>query len=111
MKEKYQSVGLNLDLIEEAFPNLEEYEITLNEYLMDEHFSELGTCLDDEDYEMAKDIVKGLYLLAQDLMVFPLFETLLEIYEDLEYETYDDILSHYTEMMFVHHKILNIFGN
>lgn len=111
MEEKYKSAGLNLNIILEAFPDLNEYEDTVNAYLCDEHFNDLGEFLNDEDYEMAKDTVKGLYLLAQDLRLFPLYETLLEVYEDLSYETYDDILIHYTDMMFIHHKIQNIFKN
>lgn len=111
MKEKYASVGLNFDIISEAFPNIEEYEDAVNFYLSDEHFNDLGVFIDDEDYAIALDTVKGLYLLAQDLRLLPLYEKLLEIFEDLTYETYDDILTHYTDMMFVHHNISSIFKN
>ena len=111
MKEKYASVGLNFDIISEAFPNIEEYEDAVNFYLSDEHFNDLGVFIDDEDYAIALDTVKGLYLLAQDLRLLPLYEKLLEIFEDLTYETYDEIIEHYTDMMFVHHSISSIFKN
>ena len=109
MKEKYKNAGLNLELIEEAFPDLEEYEEALVYYLSDEHFDELGEFIKDEDYGMVKDTVKGLFLLAQDLRVYPLYEALLEIYEDLTYETYDEMPKHYQEMKKVYRKIKNVF--
>ncbi|MBQ1508903.1 MAG: hypothetical protein IIZ47_05725 [Erysipelotrichaceae bacterium] len=109
MRAKYKSVGLNLDIITEAFPDLAEYEETVNAYLSDENFTELGNYLDDEDYALAKDAVKGLYLLAQDLRLFPLYETLLEVYEDLMYEMYDAAYTHYREMIEVYRRIRSVF--
>ncbi len=109
MREKYKSVGLNYDIIREAFPDMQEYEDTANYFLADEHFRELGEFLENEDYGMAKDAVKGLYLLAQDLRMFPLYEKLLEVYEDLAYEIYGDVLEHYRDMMEVHKQIRSIF--
>ena len=66
--------------------------------------------LENEDYAMAKDAVKGLYILASELCLYPLYESLLDIYEDLEYETYDNILNHYDEMMKKYKKIRGIFN-
>ena len=109
MKEKYKNAGLNLKLIEEAFPNLEEYEEALVYYLGDEHFDELGELIKDEDYGMAKDMIKGLFLLAQDLRVYPLYEALLDLYEDITYETYEEMPEHYREMKKVYRKIKNAF--
>ena len=65
--------------------------------------------LDEEDYALAKDAVKGLYILAGDLCMFPLYEALLEVYEDLEYEMYSDVMGHYKDMYAVYEKIRSIF--
>ena len=110
MKEKYKRCGLNYDLIVEKYPNINEYEETVNVYLDDEFFKDLKVMLEEEDYAMAKDAVKGLYVLAGDLCLFPLYETLLELYEDLEYETYDQIMSHYEDMMKAHKRIRGMFN-
>ena len=109
MKNKYASCGLNYDYIVGRFPDLNEYEETVNAYLSDEFFTGLEMMLEEEDYELAKDAVKGLYILAQDLCLFPLYETLMEIYEDLEYELYGDVKRHYTDMMVRYGKIRDIF--
>ena len=110
MEEKYKSVGLNYDLILERYPNVNEYEEIVNSYLDDPFFLDLGKMLEEEDYAMAKDATKGLYILASELLIFPLYETLLEIYEDLEYETYDQVLNHYQEMNEKYQKIRGVFN-
>ena len=110
MEKKYRSVGLDYDLIVSKYPNINEYEETVNAYLEDEFFKELKQMIEDEDYAMAKDATKGLYILASDLCLFPLYETLLEVYEDLEYETYDGLKGHYEEMMQVYKKIRGVFN-
>lgn len=109
MREKYRSVGLSYDMIGEAFPDIEEYEDTVNAYLADEDFSLLKGYLENEDYEMAKDAVKGLFLLAQDLRLFPLYEALLEVYEDLTYEMYTDVMGHYDEVRAVYDRLRSVF--
>jgi hypothetical protein len=53
--------------------------------------------------------LKGLYVLASELMLFPLYTSLLEIYEDLEYEFYSDLLNHYEEMIKIYKKIEGVF--
>jgi len=105
MKKKYEKCGLDYDLIIAKFPNLNEYEETVNAYLSDPFFNELEDMLDNEDFALAKDATKGLYILASDLCLYPLYEALLEIYEDLEYEVYTDVMVHYREMMKVYKKI------
>ena len=110
MRTKYESCGLNYDLIINKFPNLNEYEETVNAYLDDPFFNELEDYLDNEDYAMAKDATKGLYVLASELLLLPLYESLLEIYEDLEYETYDEIMNHYKDMIVVYKKLRGIFN-
>lgn len=110
MKQKYESCGLNYDLILEKYPNINYFEETVNAYLDDPFFKELRDMLEDEDYALAKDAVKGLYILASELCLFPLYEALLDIYEDLEFETYDDVLKHYEEMMQKYNKIRGIFN-
>ena len=109
MKEKYASVGLNYDLICERYPDIAEYEDTVNAFLADEFFRNLEEMLEEEDYAMAKDAVKGLYILASQLCLFPLYEGLLEVYEDLEYEMYADIREHYRDMMGRYSRIRGIF--
>lgn len=110
MKKKYESVGLNYELISEKYVDLGYFEEAVNAFLEDEFFKELDMMLCDEDYAMAKDATKGLFILAQELLLFPLYEKLVEIYEDLEYETYTDIKSHYEEMMEVYKKIRGVFN-
>lgn len=110
MKNKYSSCGLNYDLIIERFPNINEYEETVNAYLDDEFFHDLDDMLENEDYALAKDAVKGLYILAGDLYLFPLYEKLLEVYEDLEFEMYGDVRAHYDDMMETYTKIRGIFN-
>lgn len=110
MKTKYEKIGLNYDLILEKYPNINEYEEIVNSYFSDPFFKELEQMLIDEDYALAKDATKGLYILASDLLLFPLYEALLEIYEDLEYETYSDVLNHYKDMFAVYSKIRGAFN-
>lgn len=110
MRNKYKSCGLDYDLIIEKFPDLNQYEETVNAYLDDEFFKDLKGMLENEDYAMAKDAVKGLYILASELCLFPLYEKLLEIYEDLEYEEYKNVMTHYDEMMVTYEKIRGIFN-
>ena len=109
MNSKYESVGLDSVLIEKSFPDIEEYEETVNFYLNDPFFSELEDMLEDEDYAMAKDAVKGLYILAENLHLYPLYEALLEVFEDLEYEEYKDVLAHFKNVKEVHARIRGIF--
>ncbi len=109
MKNKYKSVGLDYDLIIDKFKNIYDYEETANAYLSDEFFRQLEDMLDEEDYAMAKDATKGLYILASELCMFPLYESLLEVYEDLEYEMYSDVMGHYKDMYRVYEKIRSVF--
>ena len=110
MEEKYRSVGLDYDLIADKYKDLQEYEEIVNAYLSDPFFKEIESMLDDEDYALAKDATKGLYILAQDLYLYPLYEKITEIYEDLEYETYDEIMTHYKDMYKVYEKIKGAFN-
>ena len=109
MKNKFKSVGLDYDLILDKFRNIYDYEESANAYLSDEFFYQLEEMLDEEDYALAKDAVKGLYILAGDLCMFPLYEALLEVYEDLEYEMYSDVMGHYKDMYAVYEKIRSVF--
>lgn len=109
MEEKYKSVGLDYDLIISKYPNLQEYEEAASAYLSDPFFKELKTYLENEDYELAKDATKGLYILAQELYMYPLYILLMEIYEDLEEELYKDVMNHYSEMFNVYQRIRGAF--
>lgn len=110
MREKYLTCGLNYDLIIDQYPDLNEYEKILHIYLDDEFFSGLKTYLENEDYALAKDATKGLYILAADLKIFPLYERLLDIYEDIEDENYKALNDDYDRMIAVHHQIKNGFS-
>ena len=110
MRNKYRKVGLDYDLIIDRYPNINEYEETVNAYLSDEFFKDLKVMLEEEDYALAKDATKGLYVLASQLCLFPLYEKLLEVYEDLEYETYGEVNEHYEDMMETYDRIRGIFN-
>lgn len=109
MKKKYESVGLNYELISGSYPDLNEYEMIVNAYLSDPFFDEIGNMLDDEDYEMAKDALKGLYILAQDLYLYPLYIAIMDVYEDLTDELYTEAVSHHSDMMEIYKKMEGIF--
>lgn len=109
MREKYAKVGLDYDLISDKYKDLQEYEEIVNAYLSDPFFRELGDYLDNEDYALAKDATKGLFILAQELFLYPLYLALMEIYEDLEDEIYVDVISHYEKMIEVYEKIRGVF--
>ena len=109
MKKKYESVGLNYDLIIEKYPNINEYEEIVNSYLSDPFFKELKDYLDNEDYALAKDATKGLFILAQELFIYPLYVSLMDIYEDLEEEMYKEVLTDYEKMMIVYKNIQGVF--
>lgn len=109
MKEKYRSVGLDYDLIVSKYPNINEYESIVNAYFEDEFFVKLKEYLDDEDYELAKDAVKGLYTLAEELYLFPLYMALLDIYEDIEEEIYNELIKKYDSMYEIYKKMKGVF--
>ena len=50
MRDKYKNCGLNYDLIIEKYPNISEYEETVNAYLDDDYFKQLKEMLINEDY-------------------------------------------------------------
>ena len=97
------------DLIIEKFPNINEYEETVNIYLDDPFFIDLKGYLEDEDYALALDASKGLFILAQELHLYPLYIALFDIYEDLNEELYKEVIPHYNEMMLVRDKIKDVF--
>lgn len=109
MKSKYQKVGLDFDVIESKFPDINEYERTVSIFFEDPHFDELGEFIKDEDWGMAKDAVKGLYTLALELYLMPLYMILVDMYEDLEYENYKDLSPKYEEMYEKYKEIRAIF--
>ena len=109
MRNKYKSVGLDYDLINSKYPDINEYEKIVNFYLEDEFFEGIGKYLENEDYALAKDATKGLFILAQDLYLYPLYIALVDIYEDLDSELYNDVNNHYKDMKEVYKKIRGIF--
>ena len=109
MKSKYQKVGLDFDLINSKFKDISEYENTVMIFFDDPNFTDLKTFIEQEDYAMAKDAVKGLYTLSLDLYLMPLYLLLVDIYEDLEYEEYKDLLNKYNLMYDKYKEIRTIF--
>lgn len=109
MKEKYKKCGLNYDLIIDKYHNIDEYEQIVNVYLEDEFFNEMKTMIEENDFEMLKDACKGLYVLANDLYLMPLYESLIDLYECVEYEDYNNLMKEYNTVMDRHTKIRNIF--
>ena len=109
MRNKYKNVGLDYDLITNKYSDINEYEKIVNFYLEDEFFEDIGKYLENEDYALAKDATKGLFILAQDLYLYPLYIALVDIYEDLDSELYTDVLMHYKEMKEVYKKIRGAF--
>lgn len=109
MINKYKKVGLDYDLIVSKYPNLNEYEEIVNAYLSDPFFEELQVMIDDEDYALVKDATKGLFLLAQELYLYPLYLALVEIYEDVEDEIWVDIPRHYKDMYKIYKSIKEVF--
>lgn len=110
MKEQnYLDSGIDLDEVLRDFPVLEEYEESLRYFLGDEFFLQLPEWVETEDYGMAIDAVKGLYILAGELKVFPLYIALLEVYEDLLYQEYKDIKQHTTHVLHLHQELIKIW--
>ena len=100
--DKYLRNKINPGLVLNEFSSLEAYEEALRFYLQDEFFLQLKEYLDNNDFEMAKDALKGLYILAGDLKLFPLYEALLEIYQDLLEEEYRYLGERYEAMKSIH---------
>ena len=107
--DKYKSAGLDYNLISSKYADIEEYEKVARIYLEDPFFEQLKDYLDDEDYALAKDATKGLFILAQDLYLYPLYIALLDIYEDIEEEIYNDLMNKYTKMYEIYKKIKEVF--
>jgi hypothetical protein len=107
--DKYTKNKINTGLVLNDFHTIEAYEEALRFYLQDDFFDELKGFLDNNDFEMAKDALKGLYILAGDLKLFPLYESLLEIYQDLLEEEYRYLGERYETMKAIHDALLEDF--
>ena len=99
MENTLKSLGLDVELIKSKYPDFDEYMNIVKFYLKDEFFEEIGTFLENEDYALAKDACKGLFILAQDLCLYPLYITLME-------EEYKDVIKHYDEMKLVYDRFV-----
>ncbi|MBR3228268.1 MAG: hypothetical protein IKF68_06965 [Erysipelotrichaceae bacterium] len=110
MKEKYRKIGLNYELIASKYLDINEYEEIVNSYLSDPFFLELEEYLENEDYALAKDALKGLFILAQELYLYPLYIALMEVYEDIEEEMYKESITHYREMIRVYENMRGSFN-
>lgn len=78
-------------------------------FLEDEFFYTLKDYIEKEDYALAKDATKGLYNLAGQLSLFRLYELLLDMYEDLEYEEYKDLMAHYEKMIVEYEHLKEVY--
>ncbi len=87
----------------------EETRRTIKYYLEDEFFGMLKDYLDTQDYNLAKDMIKGLYILAGELRLFALYQGLLDIYEDLDFEEYESVNQHYDVMIAEYHRLREVF--
>lgn len=109
MREKYAKVGLDYDQILEKFPNIQEYEEAANAYFSDSFFEDIKKYLDDEDYELAKDAIKGLFVLAEELRMYPLYYRLVDVYDDLDEELYKEAYEHYDDAYANYQNIKGVF--
>jgi len=110
MREKIVKAGLVYDLIAAEFKDLNIYKEALVFFLNDQHFIELKETLEYGDYEMAEDITKGLFTMAEQLKLFNLSENLIDIYEALLYEDYKEIMELYSVMILQHKKLYEVFN-
>ena len=110
MREKYKNIGLNYDLIIDKYPDINEYEEIVNAYLSDPFFKQLEDYIDNEDYSLAKDALKGLFVLAQELLLYPLYTSLMDVYEDIDEEIYKDIKDDYYVMMDIYNAMKGVFS-
>ena len=104
MKNKYERLGLIEEeiakgLLELNLNTMQEYDEAVLFFLNDTHFEEIGDFLDVGDFAMAKDATKGLFYLAGDLMLLPLYEKILEVLADLNDEDYSEVIKHYEAML------------
>ena len=109
MKEKYAKVKLDYDQIIEKYPNIQEYEEIANAYFSDPFFEDIKKYLADEDYELAKDALKGLFVLAEELRMYPLYYKLVDVYDDLDEELYKEANEHYKDAYETYKKIKGVF--
>ena len=91
--------------------SLEEEKVMIDDcviraYLKDEFFESLKDYLNSEDYALAKDATKGLYVLAQKLELYDLYMALVDLYEDIDGSFYKDIAGHYEIMKEIHNRLL-----
>ena len=105
MEKKYKKIGLDYNSIIDKYKNIDVYEEIVNSYLSDPFFNDLKKYIEDKDYALAKDATKGLFILAQDLLLYPLYICLVDLYEDFEDEKYEDVESKYKEMIKVYKNI------
>lgn len=109
MEKKFKSIGLDYELIKSKYPNISEYEEIVCAFFSDPHFTELKSTLENEDYAMAKDMIKGLSNLSQELCLFNLYYSLVDILEDLEVEEYKDVMKHHDLMFNEYNKLKDVF--
>lgn len=99
------------DIIDSEFegdPN--KYIEAVKFYLNDEFFSEIQIFIDDQDYEMAFDALKGLFILAEQFRLLRLYEYLVEVYESLLDEDLTDINGKVAAILIERNHLQEIFN-
>lgn len=109
-EDKYKESGISFAEVQEAFPDIAEYERSLIFYLRDENFQQLQEWIKAEDFNLAMDAVKGLYILASELKIYRLYTALVDVYQDLLYEEYKELSLHSTAVETLHHSLCEVWG-
>lgn len=91
MIEYFAKHNIHLENVEENYGDIDEYILAARIYLQDENFDLLKDMIKDLDFEMAKDAIKGLYILALELRFLDLYQVLVEAYECLYEECYKEL--------------------
>lgn len=110
MKTEFEKRAILIDDIIQNYTDLDEYKKVARTYLNDDFFEELPIFIAQNDYEMAKDALKGLYILALELRMIRLYQELLEIYECLIDEEYKNLDDNVKKVMEIRTDLLEFFN-
>lgn len=91
MRTEFEKNMIYIDDIIHKYRSLDDYVDAVRIYLEDDFFSELEGYYRDNDFEMLKDALKGLYILALEFRIMKLYQALLEVYECVVDEEYKNI--------------------
>lgn len=91
MKNEFEKNAIYIDDIIHKYENIEAYIEAVRVYLDDEFFDELENYYKNNDFEILKDALKGLYILALEFRIMKLYQAILEVYECVVDEEYKNI--------------------